>query len=64
MSATLSDAFYVMQINNTPYVTDTGYDFGSDHAWSSNFTFNALPGGISYAMYDDTVGTSGANTDL
>ena len=49
----LADGFYNMTINNTPFTT--GYQFGSDGAYNSSFTFGSLPGGGSVAMYDDTV---------
>ena len=52
----LADGFYYMVINNTPY--SGGYDFGSDGAWNSSFTFACLPGVkgcYSNALYDDTV---------
>ncbi len=51
----LADGTYNMIINSTPY--SGGYDFGSDGAWNSSFTFSCLPGTkgcTSNAMYDDT----------
>lgn len=51
----LADGLYDMTINNTPY--SGGYDFGSDGAWNSSFTFSCLPGTKgcgSQALYDDT----------
>ncbi len=51
----LVDGFYDMVIHNTPY--SGGYQFGTDGAWNSSFTFNSLPGAkgsSSYTMYDDT----------
>jgi hypothetical protein len=53
--AAIPDGDYVMVINNTPY--SVGYQFGSDGAWNSSFTFSCLPGAKgcgSQAMYDDT----------
>lgn len=53
--AAIPDGDYVMVINNTPY--SVGYQFGSDGAWNSSFTFSCLPGSKgcgSQAMYDDT----------
>jgi len=56
-AATLSDGFYDMVINNTPY-NGTNFDFGSDGVWNSRFTEGGLPGsGNTWAMYDDTVAT-------
>ncbi len=52
----LIDGFYDMIINSTPY--SGGYQFGTDGAWNSSFTFSALPGakgGSSQALYDDTM---------
>ena len=52
----LADGTYDMVINNTPY--SGGYQFGTDGAWNSSFTFSCLPGTKgcgSNALYDDTV---------
>ncbi|HFD80718.1 MAG TPA: hypothetical protein ENK05_10065, partial [Gammaproteobacteria bacterium] len=57
-AATLADGFYDMIINSTPY--SAGYNFGSDGAWNSSFTFSCLPGTkgcASNALYDDTIAT-------
>jgi hypothetical protein len=56
VSAIIPDGDYAMIINNTPY--EAGYQFGSDGAWNSSFTFGCVPrtkGCGSQAMYDDTV---------
>jgi hypothetical protein len=49
----LADGFYNMTINNTPF--SGGYQFGTDGAWNSSFTFGSLPGSGSNGLYDDTV---------
>ena len=51
----LIDGTYDMTINITPY--SGGYQFCSDGAWNSSFTFSCLPGTKgcnSQALYDDT----------
>jgi hypothetical protein len=49
----LVDGFYDMTINNTPFTTS--YQFGTDGAYNSSFTFGNLPGSASVGMYDDTI---------
>ncbi len=66
-AALLADGNYQIVINNTPYTT--GYQFGSDGAWNSGFTFGCQPGSkgcASQSMYDNNVavnGKGGAATD-